>query len=226
MGYTHYWKNPTDISDEAWISIIADVTQMINHLPAEVVLAGGLGVGEPILNNDEICFNGYEAEAYEAFRLGRNANKINFCKTEYRPYDVAVCATLLIARHHHPAPEVSSDGEVTGPDWQPARMLLMEMGFPLDAESATKTPAEIADLKAQWEADGGWDIEDTPGFEAHHDELKVYRLEVQTERHIRRLEERINRANALGCSPAMIDKLDRIDRTIMDLESRIDRMQS
>lgn len=38
-----------------------------------------------------------------------------------------------------------------------------------------RTAAELEDLKAQWEADPCWDIEETEGFEAHYDELFAYR---------------------------------------------------
>lgn len=38
--------------------------------------------------------------------------------------------------------------------------------------AARRTPKEIEELKRQWEADPIWDLEDTPGFEAHKEELK------------------------------------------------------
>ena len=41
---------------------------------------------------------------------------------------------------------------------------------------------EIEDLKSQWKADPCWDIEDTAGFEEHHTELKIWRLEYQLKR--------------------------------------------
>jgi hypothetical protein len=44
-----------------------------------------------------------------------------------------------------------------------------------------KTPEEIQALKESWRHDPAWDIEDTEGFEAHHDELLAYRKEVEAE---------------------------------------------
>lgn len=38
-----------------------------------------------------------------------------------------------------------------------------------------KTSEEIQALKDAWEEDACWDIEDTEGFEEHHDELLAYR---------------------------------------------------
>ncbi len=40
-----------------------------------------------------------------------------------------------------------------------------------------KTREEIEALKKDWLKDPCWDIEATEGFEAHHDELYIYRLE-------------------------------------------------
>ena len=52
-----------------------------------------------------------------------------------------------------------------------------------------KTPAEIATLKSSWYADGGWDLEDSEGFEAHRDELLAYRKQVEGARAERRAKE-------------------------------------
>lgn len=49
--------------------------------------------------------------------------------------------------------------------------------------------AEIAALKSSWYADGGWDLEDSEGFEAHRDELLAYRK--QAERRAKEHEEAI-----------------------------------
>lgn len=42
-----------------------------------------------------------------------------------------------------------------------------------------KTKMQIEELKKDWENDPCWDIEDTEGFDAYYDELKVYRLETE-----------------------------------------------
>lgn len=50
-----------------------------------------------------------------------------------------------------------------------------------------RTPEEIAELKAAWLADPYWVLEDTPGFEAHRDELRRYRLETHEKQEQERL---------------------------------------
>jgi hypothetical protein len=54
--------------------------------------------------------------------------------------------------------------------------------IPAHSETIRKTDTEIEELKAQWLADGCWDIEDTEGFEAHRTELYIWRLEVDLKR--------------------------------------------
>lgn len=43
----------------------------------------------------------------------------------------------------------------------------------------TKTPEQIQALKDNWIKDPCWDIEDTEGFEAHHDELLKWREDLE-----------------------------------------------
>lgn len=47
---------------------------------------------------------------------------------------------------------------------------------PVDAPEQSKSPAEVEELKRQWLADPCWDIEGTPGFEAHAAELIEWKL--------------------------------------------------
>lgn len=48
-----------------------------------------------------------------------------------------------------------------------------------DQIATSKTPEEIEDLKRRWLSDPCWDIENTSGFEAHVEELKAYRLDIE-----------------------------------------------
>ena len=58
-------------------------------------------------------------ESWEKPEQGRY---FQFCKTAFRPYDVAVTAFLLIAKHHLGSEiEVSTDGDLSG--WDDARRL-------------------------------------------------------------------------------------------------------
>lgn len=46
---------------------------------------------------------------------------------------------------------------------------------PANFEEVTpKTREEIEALKANWVKDGGWNLYETPGFEAHYEELRTY----------------------------------------------------
>lgn len=57
-------------------------------------------------------------------------------------------------------------------------------------EHKTRTPESIQELKESWLKDPYlWDIEDTPGFEAHREELLAWRKENEAERQ-KNLEER------------------------------------
>jgi hypothetical protein len=54
-----------------------------------------------------------------------------------------------------------------------------------EAKPARKTPVEIEALKASWKYDPCWDIEDAEGFEAHKQELYLFRIEVERDWAIR-----------------------------------------
>lgn len=53
-----------------------------------------------------------------------------------------------------------------------------EPASPVNAEEVTTPPVksreEINALKAKWRDDGTWDLYETPGFEAHYEELRMY----------------------------------------------------
>ena len=113
MGYTHYWKfrqNPKNIKDgnkkfakavELLKKCIAKVELELedNDCKIPFVLKGGNGKGEPIFTNGLVCFNGDASLGYdhETFYLALNNDnyEFDFCKTARKPYDVAVCLTLL-----------------------------------------------------------------------------------------------------------------------------------
>ena len=59
--------------------------------------------------------------SHESFNLSTNADDCkSFCKTAYKPYDLAVQVALIIANHHAKV-SVSSDGDQTA--WHEAAML-------------------------------------------------------------------------------------------------------
>jgi len=80
-----------------------------------------------------------------------------------------------------------------------------------------KTRSEIEELKSGWLLDPIWDIEDTEGFEAYHDELLDFRLEIEAEAQRELFDEMETRSTDLKCSYE-------IARYIINLESRLDKM--
>ena len=54
-----------------------------------------------------------------------------FCKTAYKPYDIAVTAALIVVKHYCPEVSIHSDG--SNEDWEDARMLcVLELGYGSD----------------------------------------------------------------------------------------------
>lgn len=125
MGYTHYWSaTSTPVPPEAFGRLALDCTRVI--FPGCGVALGDMrGEGEPEITEGVIRFNGSKElnQDYETFELPSTALKeFDFCKTQYRPYDIVVCTVLLRAQHHYgKAIKVESDGDRD--DWQPARTL-------------------------------------------------------------------------------------------------------
>lgn len=96
MGYTHYWDMPDELMDE---KVLEDVKRVLNKYEG-VIQAEFNESGQPIVNKDVIKFNGVGDEAHETFYLGP-AVQSGFCKTDGKPYDKAVCETLLVLKAHY-----------------------------------------------------------------------------------------------------------------------------
>lgn len=124
MGHTHYWRRSRDFDIDEWEKIKGLVIRMIGNLPSEVIMRDTSGENRPVITDEFIGFNGDldSGMANDSFWLERQierADELEFCKTRYKPYDLAVCVTLLIVQGVAPdAISVSSDG---GPeDWEQA----------------------------------------------------------------------------------------------------------
>jgi len=150
MGYTHYWYQKRDFTGEEWKQIkLASlaVSHIIQHgvdrgpVFIQIDIRGWDGTGKAQFTNDEITFNGDKdkLENHETFRLNRVMpdpttqpwrekyivrvrDYFAFCKTAQKPYDILVCAVLLIAKHVAPtAIDYSSDGDEE--EWRGAELL-------------------------------------------------------------------------------------------------------
>jgi len=124
MGHTHYWQRPAVLPADRFGAAAADVRRLLPTL--NVVLAGPLGEGPAVLEEDRIAFNGAGPEGCESFEicqieapLRQEQRILSFCKTQRRPYDLAVRAALIVLKHHlRPDLHVSSDADQK--DWDKA----------------------------------------------------------------------------------------------------------
>lgn len=113
---------------EAFKKIKSDLNGVLPKLQAdkEFKLCGGNGEGNPKITDSIICFNGdaatnndFETFAVELFETGHyqkieeiNNEVFGFCKTAKRPYDIAVCLSLMVIKHHLGSDfRISSDGD-------------------------------------------------------------------------------------------------------------------
>lgn len=146
MGYTHYFEQTQPTTPEEWALIVKDFARVLSAKPAEIGIATQGGQALEI-NASEIFFNGCDPTtlnadegedlSYEAFHLYRDGSDntedyrkrggkrfpFSFCKTAQRPYDLIVCAALIIVNRHAPDNyDIGSDG--TPDDWTPALELV------------------------------------------------------------------------------------------------------
>lgn len=164
MGYTHYFKLVSSIDEnELKIkhgALVVDLKRLFQYLPEHSDSARAYyndsplyiydGEGETRISNpdnlfvddggvaDSILFNGDASLDldHEPFYFGfaSDGNNVSFCKTNRKPYDFLVCATLLlIHRYFSDYVSVSSDGDKD--DWLPvvrwvANVLNTEISVP------------------------------------------------------------------------------------------------
>jgi hypothetical protein len=141
MGYTHYWYVKDVRTVERVLPQVAgDLRCLLPHLPP---LAGWDGTGTPTIEDREIAFNGVRPDDYETFLLVPDPKEytqsekglFGFCKTERRPYDLAVQVALVLLKWHSEAiaPDavrIASDGSPA--DWVRACQLVEGLGYPVD----------------------------------------------------------------------------------------------
>lgn len=134
MGYTIYWQRPTQLPADRFAAAVEDFRQMLPQL--NVPLAGPHGKGSPVLDPQQITFNGPSPQCCESFDFRREEDDRrgdgivrSFCKTQRLPYDLAVKAALLILRNHlGDQLVVSSDGGEE--EWDEARRIVEGAALP------------------------------------------------------------------------------------------------
>jgi len=137
MGYTHYWRRPTELPAKPFERAVTDCRKLLPQLG--IPLAGGDGTGTPEFDSDAhafngaaLVFNGVGEESYETFDLSRIVDNPRnepmvfcFCKTDQKPYDLVVQAALIVFKHHlHKKLQVSSDGDAAA--WDAARQVCQQ----------------------------------------------------------------------------------------------------
>lgn len=157
MGYTHYWYQKADIPQDRWDMITDHVLDVIvKHCDAKKItlayelnsrnepqptLFGGQKYGPtvPEVNKNMIRFNGWREQGCETFIITRKKphserdEYFGFCKTARKPYDLAVCLTLIICKHFAPDEfTISTDG-TWDEDWLEARKVFKKL-FGFDTE--------------------------------------------------------------------------------------------
>lgn len=122
MGYTHYFNQNKPATNDQWDAICND----FNKLRTVAMLTKAFPIqrecddtAAPEVSTQFIIFNGIGDAGHETMFVDKEGNGFQFCKTNNKPYDIAVVALLLLMYHH--APDVwviTSDGDTA--DWLPA----------------------------------------------------------------------------------------------------------
>uniref|UniRef100_A0A2D3V5K1 Uncharacterized protein n=1 Tax=Ramularia collo-cygni TaxID=112498 RepID=A0A2D3V5K1_9PEZI len=140
MGYTHYWKIPSEtqaVWEKHWPLLVMDARV--------IVQAAGVRLRKSI-DDDAIDLNGYD-ESHEDFVLKPICIDFDCCKTAGKDYDISVSAILLRASQlSGQAIQVSSDGDWDY-EWMEARELVSKL-WPID------------DMKCPWDEEGGGESEE------------------------------------------------------------------
>jgi hypothetical protein len=148
VTYSHRWERPVLLAGPSWarirndISIALQLFQVTSTNPAwrdagvePVALCGPDGRGDPVVARAMVAFNGDASRngAADPFRFAQDAGDDGEaavattrvqtrCDTALLPYDLAVCAALLIAKYHLGDEFVlRSDGKVEELGWPLAR---------------------------------------------------------------------------------------------------------
>lgn len=143
MVYTHYWAYQPDSASfaTAFPQLVCDARLILSHLSARgVALADPSGIGEPLLNEAVIAFNGVRPDTGENFVLAPGAGsgitehtrtgepfRLDYCQTRHQPYDLAVTAVLLRAQQLARSDLVLASDGSWADDWHPARTLLGDL---------------------------------------------------------------------------------------------------
>jgi hypothetical protein len=161
MGYTHYWYKIRNLNTIKFENLLDDFSKLLDQSDEVNNIAEGDFHGE-FYQDTQIQYNGIGDNQHETFFLERDTPKLefeqwyehgkngkthlfNFCKTARKPYDLLVCANLIIAKKKLGKEIIiSSDG--SNEEWQEAKDLCQKhlgYGALFDIERGTFRRIEV-----------------------------------------------------------------------------------
>ena len=125
MGYTHYWETKPKVTKAKWDNWVKTLKILLKD--ATILQKEYDTRAKPVVNSKEVRFNGIGEDGHETFYVKRvdtpsewasdKTVVFGFTKTAYKPYDVYVTASLLLAKLYlEDEISISSDGEIE--EWQ------------------------------------------------------------------------------------------------------------
>jgi len=117
MGYTHYFTQTRNLTQDEWDLLARETVSIIKKSGIDIVDWDGEVGSKYTVDNDEIIFNGSGEDSHETFALSRIGDGFSFCKTAGKDYDVVVTAVLSAVQAIAPgAYAIASDGDQS--DWE------------------------------------------------------------------------------------------------------------
>ena len=133
MGYTQYYEVLDRKTDLKVTEIGRDIAAVIRRCEVPIGDMDGTPGSSPLISRRRIAFNGIEPEACDDFsyppmsdlnaRFGLREG-YSYCKTQRHSYDLVVCVSLLIIKHHlGDNVRISSNGRRNELAWRKAIVL-------------------------------------------------------------------------------------------------------
>lgn len=145
MGYTHYFYTKKHLDNVKFVEFSRDVARALDNINIPLVAEYDDPSIPPVVNDNIIHFNGVGDEGHETFVFLRDSTKapwqtdegdkvFHFCKTQMKPYDLAVTVCLVLAKYHFREDvKITSDGDAC--DWEEAIKFVNEkFGYNMIAE--------------------------------------------------------------------------------------------
>lgn len=123
MGYSHYYHQKRDYTQEEWKQLQADVSTLLKYVEhrAGILIRNWNGSDKATISRDVINFNGAGDDSCENFIIERERKTCehtgqkgyHYCKTNRKPYDTVVTALLCYLTSVSETHGATSDGSGT-----------------------------------------------------------------------------------------------------------------